>query len=400
MVNPVIFRAENQSFPLIPTGMDGKLAYLNGRRPLHIDAPQRFGGGVYQRIDPGQSTLRLDLPVLTLGISTANQIWGPASRYPLILGDNAPGFPHLFLGTSAPLNLGVGSLAMRIVLGQLSESPFSPAAPGNAKRLTSGYVWSFAPRAPKGLEFGLTRFFHAEWPKGGPSITDFPNPFLPFFKTNLPESDVGIDDRSDIGNQLLSVFGRWIFVPSGLEVFAEFAREDHSWNLRDFLLEPDHNSAYEIGFRKFWLQSPNAALALHAESVNGRLSHLAAVRAQAPFYVHTSLVQGHTQLGQILGSPAAFGGAATTLALDVYRPFGRLSVSWERAAREAQAAFTIVPLPNPEDNITRTLGLDGFLMRGRFDIHTGIFGAWERNHNFNSEKLFNLNLKLTVTGRI
>ena len=53
----------------------------------------------YTRLDPGQSTIRLDFPAVTLGASTANQQWGPGSTHPLLLGNNAPGFTHLFLGT-------------------------------------------------------------------------------------------------------------------------------------------------------------------------------------------------------------------------------------------------------------------------------------------------------------
>ena len=55
---PQIFRAQNASFPLAPTGRIGPQSFGD---PVYstIDLPQRFGDGSYQRFDPGQSTVRV-----------------------------------------------------------------------------------------------------------------------------------------------------------------------------------------------------------------------------------------------------------------------------------------------------------------------------------------------------
>ncbi len=98
---------------------------------VSIDLPQHFGDGPYTRVDPGQSSLRLDARGVAAGLSTANQHWGPAAEHPLLLGSNAPGFLHAFLGTSEPVDVWIGSLHGRVVYGRLRQSGYSrtPRAP-------------------------------------------------------------------------------------------------------------------------------------------------------------------------------------------------------------------------------------------------------------------------------
>jgi hypothetical protein len=53
------------------------------------------------------------------------------------------------------------------------------------------------------------------------------------------------------------------------------------------------------------------------ETVNGRMSHLSRVRPEPPVYIHTGITEGHTYLGQPLGSYAAFGGGGYTVGYDI-----------------------------------------------------------------------------------
>src|SRR5205809_3316445 len=93
---PTMFWAENRSFPLLPTG-DSISQFADPDYGTVVDLPQRFGNRPYARVDPGQSALRLNLPGTAIGVSTANEWWGPMSEFPFILGNNAPGFAHVFL---------------------------------------------------------------------------------------------------------------------------------------------------------------------------------------------------------------------------------------------------------------------------------------------------------------
>ncbi len=109
---------------------------------------------------------------MSAGISTANQYWGPATVFPVILGNNAAGIPNVFIGTERPTNIGIGKVQAHVEYGIESQSNFSPVVgpdtftnvnyPGT-KRFMSGLVVTFSPAPIPGLELGAARFFHQAW---------------------------------------------------------------------------------------------------------------------------------------------------------------------------------------------------------------------------------------------
>jgi len=166
-IAPLVFRAENASFPLMPNGETGRLVYADGMSPETIDRPQRFGPGPHTVLDPGQSTIRVDLGKITAGISTANQIWGPADQSPLILSNNAAGFPNVFFATTRPVDVWIARVHGRLVYADLRQSAYSSLAGQSSGRFAPGLVAVVEPRGTYGLELGLARFFHRDWPAGG-----------------------------------------------------------------------------------------------------------------------------------------------------------------------------------------------------------------------------------------
>jgi hypothetical protein len=390
-VAPIAFAAQNRTFELLPNGRPEEDRYADPNRPRNIDLPQRFGEGALVRMDPGQSTLRLDVLGIGVGLSTANQHWGPAVDAPLILGNNAAGFPHLFAGTSRPIRVGIGRVHGRLVWGDLTQSPYATTHPDSTRRFLSGVAATFMPGGVQGLEVGATRLFHIPWPEGGPRLSHFVKPIEPPLKRSLAPSDPAEGDGSGADNQLLSVFFRWVLPRSGFEVYGEYAREDHSWDFRDLLLQPDHTGAYMIGARKVW-DSGSRMTAVRGEILNAQRSHLALARPQTFFYTHSRARQGHTQRGEVLGSPAVYGGAGASLVVDRYSPEGRLTFGWSRTllqehrpassraeayrvrhALSAEALRFAGPLElvlrvSPSLELNRTPGDDAFNLHGRFTV--------------------------------
>lgn len=395
VVAPTAFVAQNAVFPLTPNGLEGEGVLADGRFPNAIDLPQRFGTGAYGRVDPGQTTLRMDLPLLAAGVSTANQHWGPVREQPLILGSNAAGFPHLFLGSSRPTNVGIGSVHGRLVWGELTQSAYAPSQSVSERRFMSGVVGLFTPRGIPGLEIGGSRFFHSPWREGGFLKQNFGKPFEVFLKESLADSPAG-DDGSDPDNQLASVFARWVFPSNGFELYGEFAREDHNFDLRDFLLQPDHISGYNLGFAKVWLRESSSMTILRGEVMNARVTHLVQVRLQVPFYVHHAMTQGHTQRGQILGAASGFGGASAGLWVDRYHPAGRWTLGWKRDLRQ-ERALSPAEMEGGLDgaDVMHSLAADALFVRGGFDLTAGAVGSYNLSRDFAADA-FNLNLQLGI----
>jgi hypothetical protein len=398
---PVFFRAENRPFELMPNRRTGREVFADGRFPRAIDLPQRFGDEAYARLDPGQSTLRLDVRGVAVGLSSANQHWGPASEYPLLLGSNAPGFVHAFVGTSAPVDIWIGRLHGRFSWGRLEQSAFSLALDSMAVRFAPGIVAVFTPRGVPGLEIGGARFFHDLWRQDGLRASQLLKPVEALWKSGVQgtfggEEDGATGENQSRDNQLASVFARWVFPNSGLEVYGEFARNDHSWDLRDFVLEPDHNGGYMVGFGKVWRRAASGLVVLRGEAMNTQRSHLARVRHQAVFYRHGGTRHGHTHRGQVLGSPAAYGGAGAGLRADVYHGGGRWSVAWSRVLRQDVMGIperqVLEPALDPRDpDVLHTLGAESLLFRGRFDLTAGLTGVYNLNRDFGEDDVFNVN---------
>jgi hypothetical protein len=386
---PVAFQAENRGFDLAPTGLTGPLQYADPVSPKTIDRPQRFGNSPYARIDLGQSTLLADLPFLAVGISTANLHWGPADQQPLLLGSNAPGFLHAFAMTSVPVNVGIGSLHGRVVWGRLEQSDYTVNPDSMAMRFGTGVVAAFQPRGVGGLEFGLARFFHVQWTDAAPGKL-----IESFLKQNRadPEENLNGDDGD---NQLASIFLRWVLPGTGLEVYAEYGREDHNWNFRDMVMQPDHGAAWTGGFRKVWTPGADRIAVLRGEVMNAEPSHLQHVRHQAPWYIHIGARQGHTHRGQLLGAPAAAGGRASAVTADWYHSAGRWTTAWTREVRRPGTAYG-----SPDDSrgpdVLHGLGVEAVRSVRHLEILAGVTFARNLNRNRQED---GWNARLVLSGR-
>lgn len=392
---PIVFTTQNREFLLLPNGQTGAMAFADGRLASYIDRPQRFGDGTYARLDPGQSGVRVEGWGLAAGFSTANQFWGPAVEHPVLMGNNAAGFAHVFLGTSRPIDVFVGRVHGRVVWGRLEQSDYSAMSGDLASRLGTGLVGTFTPRGLSGLELGVARFFHVPWPSGGLTGDHLLKPFEGILKQTLatPDNPSG-NERLD--NQLASFFARWVFPRGGVEVYAEYGREDHSWDARDFWLEPDHVSAYTLGLQKAW-QRGNDVLVGRAEVLNTRISHLVQGRGQSPLYVHSGMRQGHTNRGQVLGSVGGPGGGAAVLAADYYTPDGRLTLSWSRIMRSEARSSGGIPVAADAD-VMHAAGADVLLFRRHADVLAGLTAVQDFNRDGRGDR-FNLNLSLGARAR-
>ena len=383
-VAPLAFAAQNARFALMPNGLTGELAYADGTQPYVIDRPQRFGDGTYSRFDPGQSTLRADWHAIAAGVTTANQYWGPATEFPIMLGNNAPGFPHAFLGTARPVDLWLFRVHGRLIWGRLSQSALSPATAAAGVRFGTGIVLDVTSRWVPGLELGVTRFSHRPWPAGGPSLNDL----LHILRAGQGGGTVNaLED-----NQLATAFFRWVLPRSGFEVYGEYGRDDYNQNLRDFLLEPDHIGGYTIGFRKVSRRGYERLLAVRAEIQNLQFSHLARGRGWAPFYTHSGVEQGHTMLGQVLGSEAGVGGAGGVVAVESYSPTGRWTWSWTRIQRQQRGDPSGAGPPDPRGiDVQHALGVERLQLQRRYDLLLQAQAVYELNRDFRRDA-FDLNL--------
>ncbi|MBR9991059.1 MAG: hypothetical protein KFH98_14955 [Gemmatimonadetes bacterium] len=335
---PIVVWQSNSDFDFHLGADTTRSAYSHPWYGSGIDAPQRFGDASYSRLDPGQSFVRIDVRGFGAGVSNENILWGPARRNPLLLSGTAAGFPHMFFETQRPIDIWVGDLEFQLFWGRLEESDFFDHDPDNDHRMLAGLLVALQPRILDGLTVGGGRLHSVTWwPEL--SLSDL---------VRQPYQDVYQNPQGRFGdNQLMGLFFRWKNAAAGFEVYGEWAREDHwgtTWT--ELLRNLDHSQAWGLGLQKLIRHGDNA-LRLSAEVTHladALPSRIAGRGGPITFYTNTSVRQGHTHRGQMLGAPIGTGAEALFAGGDYFWSGGRTSISIERA-RYGEDAYSVLFAP-------------------------------------------------------
>ena len=384
--------SENRSFQTRPTGLPGPLAFANPYYPNAIDLPQRFGAEPYLTWAPGQSYVRADLWNVGLGLSTESLWFGPGIRSSILMSNAGPGFPHAFVGTTRPGNIGIGKAELFLFWGQLSRTEY---VANGGRPLVEGLVVDYEPKWIPGLSLGLARVFVKPWK--GEGIRDYLAMFQSFQKKSLASQYPGGENPYD--NQIASVFGRWVFPESGLEIYGEWAREDYDWTWWGTIREPDHSQAWLLGLQKAFRTSGGKVVRLHLEALHlQEVRPLAADGGTPVYYVHGNDLF-YTNAGQLLGAWVGPGGDVQHLAVDVFHKGGRIGGYLERAGRnEAYYWAFIEPVQhNWSHDVEITAAVRQVLEVGPVEVSWEAAFSYRQNRDFlDHEKNVRLGLVLSV----
>ena len=365
-IEPLLQYGQNRQFELAPAP-GGSSAYVDDMRPVTIDLPQRFGNSSFHIADPGQSFVRADYRGAAIGISTEDIFWGPGIRQALLFDANAAGFPHAFVGTSHAIATPVGRFHAQLIYGRLEQSEWAPASQTTSRFGAGGIVVWMPPTQP--IEIGVARFYHRPW--SNLSLQDVTVPFGSFINDREVQG-VGVAE-----NQLLSVFATFRVPSSGFEIFGEFGKNDRNAGLRDALAEPEHNSAWLLGMFKVIGLGPltNGFWTVRVEVGNGRVAAIQDLgRGQSTFYDHTTVTQGHTQAGQLLGSPLIDRSGGIDASVDRWSTRGRLGISLFERQMPGDLA---VGLPPTQTRSQWDLGFNGTWAVGRSDVTFAVGHVWD-----------------------
>lgn len=397
-LQPTLIYTQNAAFELAPVTLAGMPEYAYPWR--RIDMPQRFGPDAYWTLDPGASEIRVRAYGATVAFGTGNLWWGPGRRNALLMSNHAAGFPHLAIGTDGPAAIGIGDVEVQWIWGDLAQTEWFDPAFGDNDRFVTGIVGAYSPSFLDGLSVGLARVFYAWKPEGGLPLSDYFLVLQGVRKERIatPENPTG-DDEHD---QLLSFFARWVLAESGFEVYAEWARNDHSWNFRDFILEPEHSQAYLLGLQKVVELSGNRLLSLTGEITHLERSTTRELRATPTYYAHHIVRQGYTQRGQVIGAGVGPGGNAQHVGADLYAPWGRAGVWVQRDVRDNDAFYTWAASTGGsrwEHDVMLHLGGHGMVFVADVEVGGGLVLTREFNRHFVGRDLWNLNVSLSARWR-
>ena len=366
-LEPELLFQQNAEFATRASGRSGYSKYAS---PYYvgIDLPQRFGDTSWWDLGFGESYIRVDYGPAAAGLSSESLWRGPAVRYPILLSNSAGGFPHAFVGTNRPVYVWIGELSAELVWGSLDESEYFDEIESNDDTRLVNLSFVLDVRGLDGLALGITRSYHYRG-----------EGFSPVLET------IGLANTENrAGNELASIFGRWVLPESGAELYAEWARDDVIGEWPEFLQEPDHAQAYMLGFQKVH-QLDRFALRVHGELVHlqEKGENRTDSRPIPVYYTHLEVPQGYTHRGQLLGTVGP-GSDAQFLAVDALLGTAQVGVYAERVRRNDLTADAYqIRRWSPFEHDAEILGgIRGALLRDDFSFEADLRHAFRYNREF------------------
>lgn len=326
---PQLTWSENRDFEIVPQDSLGRSVFFPPwyMGDLTVDLPIRFGDEPVAMLGPGQSSLTVTAGPVAFGAATENQWWGPGIHTAVVMSNNAEGFPHAFLRTSSPLRTRLGAFEAKWIVGGLSESLFFDDNPSNDLRSLSGLAATFRPARAPDLTVGVSRVVYL----GIDQRSDLSRRAFDVFRhwqrprvVREPVRSAGSTEpdsfRVGLANpgydQILSVFGRWIFPRSGLEVYGEWARLELPATVTEMINQPGHSQGYTLGAQWARPLADGAAFRLQTELSYLEESSTFNNRPVLSYYVGNSAPQGYTHRGQTVGAATGPGSSSQWLAGD------------------------------------------------------------------------------------
>jgi len=335
--------------------------------PYSIDLPYRFGDGAIRKIYPGQSSVTVSFGPLQVGAGTENEWWGPAIRNPLILSDNAPGFPHAFLRTGKPLIAPFGQIEGRWIVGGLRESDFFNTDITDDVRSLSAIALTWKRKPSSGFTVGVMRSVFAA--VDGYSAVPA-NAFDFITGTGRPNALPAADSTFTPGSdQIFSVFGHWMLPHYGLESYVEWGRAEFPQSFGDFFLTPNHTRGYTAGLQ--WVRRAGregSHFRTQAEFTNVEQSSTYRFGPIGSFYASRAAIQGYTNEGQMLGTGIGPGSSGQWFAADYVGGVSQLGVTFGRTRFNNDAFFQKTNPHRCFHDVTVYPGLRAGLSTGVFRV--------------------------------
>ena len=376
---PTLAYSENREYQIMPSARPGRdsLSSFWYSGPVSIDLPQRFGEASFLVRDWGQSSVTFAGRAVAFGMGTENNWWGPGIRNALVMSANAPGIPHLFARTSAPVRTRLGHFEGQWLLGALRESPHFDSIATNDHRSYAGAVLTFSPTVEPNLSVGIARAVY------GPlaTLTSLPSRVLdPFIRYNaLPPRSSSGGGQDSARDQITSIFSRWVFPRSGFETYAEVARQELPRTARELWVHSTHAQGYTIGAQ--WAKPlADGVLRVQPEITYLEQSTTFTQRPVPTFYVSRMVPHGYTHRGRVIGAAIGPGASTQWLAVDYLSGAWQLGAFGRRVRSNNDAYYRSEPNLSYAHDVSLLGGLrGGQRVRGlEWELQLGV----EKRYNY------------------
>jgi len=347
-IQPEFVYSDNKAWEGLPNDWDGYTPGLNDSYwPRFyaavaniIEEPYRPYTSPEHQYFLGQSNIKFKFDKIAIGISNENLWWGPGIYNSLIMTNNAPGFLHANIQTTAPINTPIGSIEGQMIAGNLQNADIAPSenenytAVGNyipkprSARYITGMSLSLQPKFVSNLYIGFATAAYA--------YKNDANGFLDYTPFNNWSNKAIEKRRPTMG----SVFFRYVLPKDHAEIYVEYGRKDKAATFMN-IFQDSIPTAYIAGFKKLFplgRNGKNGAISLlletaHLQLQNPSLLFLKSLyTSQQSWYTSPIVPQGYTNNGQIIGSGIGPGSNSQVIQLGWLKGLKKVSVSIERVS--------------------------------------------------------------------
>ena len=297
------------------------------------------------KLTMGQSSLRMDLGPLSIGISSQNLWLGPGIYSSLLMSNNAPGFNHFSVGTNRPLKTLIGSFQLNVIGSTLTSSSKQIFENRNLKlfppdpftRYLNIISFSYNPILFKNFYLGVNRAFQQPTQKNPTNnLTDYYLIALkPLYRNIYQDNGSPID-------QLISGSAKYLFPKEHAEVYFEYGWNDGKSNARDLILDMPHSAASIYGLKKIQYLNDKTYLNFEAEAtqMSQRPSYLQ--RSAGNWYEHGKIHDGYTFENQIIGAGSGLGNDLQTLAISLNKGWNKYGIKFQHIAHDPMGVTNIL----------------------------------------------------------
>lgn len=336
-LQPELTYARNRDWEGFP--VDLYLPFYLGRYSDYYsnisDLPEHFGQGSYGKLALAQSHLGVTVGAVKVALSNENLWWGPGTRNALLMSNTAKGFQHISVSTARPLLTRIGSFEGQFIAGRLEDSGY-PAALAESQlygsslyqqrntswRYLSGAILTWQPKWTPGLFLGYART--AQGYHDAVKGLEFFPPALLFSRLMGSRAD---QLRRD---EYSALSARWLLTAAKGEIYFEYGRNNHMYDETGYPVSSAGSAAYTLGLRKLiQLAHPESHVQVGLE-VTQLGSRAEPRKVGEPWYVHSTIRQGYTHKGNLLGAGIGSGGQLQSLSVGWFRNLKGINLQLER----------------------------------------------------------------------
>ena len=362
-LRPEFIFSQNKPYQGYTGGNSDEIDFLRFKYWNFGDNPERFSLDYNTKAYWGQSYASLNFGKVELGYSTQNIWWGPGQFSGLIFSNNAQGMKHFYLKTKQPADIFIGKLEGQLISARAEDSGVLPSQNDKLNsiyfrpfsgdwRYINGLSLTYQPVFLPQLFIGFNRTFQQYNDDVGSGLMDRLPVFQAFQKKELFEDGNSVAYDTLAQDQQVSVSFRYVNAKARFEVYGEFGRRDHSYNWREFILNPEHARAYLMGFSKLFPTGVSEKFiqvrgeVIHQqESVNRYIRYPdEMITSSTSWHTHYQ-VRGFTNYGEAMGVGIGVGVNAQILEISQVKNLNKVGLLIQR-------------LENHQDFFYRAFGQD------------------------------------------